>query len=259
MTAIHCDRVGRAFDAAGNYARFATVQRRLAADLAQRVVDLNLTENPAILEIGCGTGFLTRELLDRGVTGSWLITDKAPKMVERCREAVGAASNRRFSVLDGEYGVVEHSGRYDLICSSMAMQWFDDLGSAVRCLIGALKPGGHLVFNTLAAGTFAEWHEAHRKHGLSAGVVRFPRVETLRKQFAQFAMRNFETERHVVSHESARDFVRRLKLIGAATACREHRPLPPRAMRSVMASFDGMGAQATYEVVTCHFVRERTT
>lgn len=256
MIAAHRERVGHAFDAASDYARFATVQRRIAAELAKRVVELDIVENPAILEIGCGTGFLTRELLDRGISGRWLITDKAPKMLERCRELVGAAPDRRFSVLDGEYGVAARSGRYDLICASMAVQWFENLEAAVERLIGALNPGGHLVFNTLAAGTFSEWHEAHRKHGLLAGIVPFPPLEILRERLARFSLRGFDLDRHVVAHESARDFVGGLKLIGAATACSGHRPLPPHAMRRVMATFDDMGARATYEVVTCHFVKE---
>lgn len=257
MGAVDCQRVVSAFNGARDYARYATVQRRVAARLAERVLELDLSSEPAVLEIGCGTGFLTNELLDRGISGRWLITDKAPNMVERSREHVGLASSRQFAVLDGEYGMVGHQGRYDLICASLAMQWFDDLRSAVERLIGALNPGGHLVFNTLASGTFREWHQAHRELALSAGAVGFPPAGSLREQLMRAELRSFEVERHVEAHENARDFLARLKLIGAGTARKGHRPLPPTDMRRVMAKFDDMGALATYEVVTCHFARIR--
>lgn len=85
----------------------------------------------------------------------------------------------------------------------------------------------------------------------------FPPVAALREQFAPKGLRSFDVQRHVETHDNAREFVGRLKLIGAGTARKDHRPLPPRDMRRVMARFDEMGAQATYEVVTCHFVRDR--
>ena len=54
------------------------------------------------------------------------------------------------------------------------------------------------------------------------------------------------------THRDAREFLTRLKLMGAATARRNHRPVPPGALRQVMARFDSQGASVTYEVVTCH-------
>ena len=69
-------------------------------------------------------------------------------------------------------------------------------------------------------------------------------------------MRHFSVASHRETHRDAREFLRRLKLIGAATARKDHRPLPPAALKQVMARFDAQGAMATYEVVTCHIVRE---
>ncbi len=255
MNMIDQARVGTAFDSAEDYARHAGVQRLVAAELADRIAGLDLPADPHVLEIGCGTGFLTRELLARGIGGTWLITDKAPAMVERCRAELGEAEGRAFAVLDGEYGIADHEARYDLVCASMAMQWFDDLERAVAHLVERLAPGGHLVFNTLAQGTFAEWHAAHAQCGEEAGAIAFPPASELEAMLRRFEPVSLAVTRHVEHHENARQFLERLKLIGAGTARRGHVPLSPGALKQVMAGFDTAGAQASYEVVTCHIAR----
>ena len=143
MAQVDRQLVASAFGGARDYAGNAAIQRVIAAELATRIAAAGIAaERPRILEIGCGTGFLTRELLARGFGGEWLITDKSPAMVSRCAAGLGAAPGRSFAVLDGEYGMADHHGAYDLICASMAMQWFDDLAAAVAALVRKLRPGG---------------------------------------------------------------------------------------------------------------------
>ena len=51
--------------------------------------------------------------------------------------------------------------RYDLVCTSLAAQWFVDLESTLARLAQTLLPGGTLAYATLAHGTFRQWREAH--------------------------------------------------------------------------------------------------
>jgi len=248
-------QVAAAFGSARDYSGNAGIQRIVAAELASRIAGLKLLHQPRVLEIGCGTGFLTQELLDCGIGGDWLITDKSPEMVQRCRDGVGDAPGRNFAVLDGEHDMDIHDGEYDLICASMAMQWFDDLGAAMARLVQKLAPGGHLMFNTLASSTFKEWREAHRACGQGDGAIAFPSVPVLQSMMARFAPSAFSVATHREMHRDAREFLARLKLIGAATARSDHRPLAPGALKKVMAKFDAQGASVTYEVVTCHIVK----
>ena len=244
MSALQRRRIERRFSAARDYDSHARVQKIVAQQLAERIAALDLPAAPRVLEIGCGTGFLTEALLAQGLGGDWLITDISPQMVERCRLRVGEASNRRFAVLDGEYGALD--GQFDLICSSLAMQWFDDQPAAFARMGGWLAPGGHCMVTTLGAGSFAEWRAAHAIEGLEPGTPRFLSAQELPAQ---------TTDHYLDAHATALDFMRSLKAIGAQTAAPPHRPLPPGTLRRVMRHFEAGGCAVSYEVLTCHYRR----
>lgn len=248
-------RIRSAFAAAPNYDGNARVQREVAGRLAARIAALDLPPAPRVLEIGCGTGFLTGALAQTGLGGEWLVTDIAPEMVERCRARLAAVQHGPaldFAVLDGEHGAPE--GRpFDLICSSLAVQWFDDTPAALARMAGWLAPGGHLMITTLAPGSFGEWRAAHEAEGIMPGTPDFAPIEA----FAALSPTSLTTERHVESHADPRAFLRAVKAIGAGTSRPDHRPLAPPQLRRVMARFAQSGCEVTYEVVTCHLRRAR--
>jgi len=254
MNVVHRRQIAEAFSAAGDYDRHARVQRLVARRLAERIAALPLPDAPRILEIGCGTGFLTEALIERKPRAEWLITDIAPEMIERCRARIGEAPGRRFAVLDGEYGTPDDGG-FDLICSSLVMQWFDDHAAALSRMLQWLAPGGRCIFATLGAGSFAEWRAAHAAEGTEPGTPRFPSSTEFAAMLPETQSRPPEVERHVERHDSALDFMRSLRAIGAHTAARKHRPLPPSTLRRVMRNFEAAGGAVSYEVVTCHHQR----
>ena len=254
MNAVERDRIGAAFGSARDYDRHARVQHDVASDLATRIAALDLPDNPRILEIGCGTGFLTQALIDASVGGKWLVPDIAPAMVERCKARVGESAERRFAVMDGEYGLPE-MGVFDLVCSSLAMQWFDDQDIGLARMLRSVKAGGHCLFATLGAGTFAEWRAAHELEGLEAGTRRFAPVSELDAMQADARVGDLVVQNRVENHDNALGFLRSLRAIGAGTPQPSHRPLGPAEMRRVMARFEEQGSAVTYEVVIGHFRR----
>jgi malonyl-CoA O-methyltransferase len=242
--------IARAFDRAVDYDRHAGLQRDVAERLAARIATLPLPPRLRVLEIGCGTGFLGAALLPRLPDADWLMTDLAPAMLARAARRFTGRSGLRFAVMDG--AAPDMDGPFDLICSSLAAQWFADLPAALARQVALLAPGGHLAFATLAAGSFAEWREAHVLEGLMPGTPDHPSAEALA---AMLPGGEVVVETIAAEQEDARAFLSALKGIGAGTPRAGHRPLRPAELRAVMRRFEEAGAGVTYEIAFCRFTR----
>ncbi|SDD22453.1 malonyl-CoA O-methyltransferase [Sphingomonas sp. YR710] len=248
MTDARKSRIARAFGQADDYARKAIVQRQVAQALARKTAALPLPATPHVLEIGCGTGFLTGELA-RWLPGSrWTVTDIAPEMIARAATITGIAGDYR--VMDGEQPIFD-GAMFDLIASSLTFQWFSDQPSAVMRLAGLLRPGGWIAFATMAAGSFPEWHAAHRAAGLIPATPAYPDQMDLAAMAPAGFAADISIESFVQPHDDAWDFMRRLKAIGAGVPREGHRALSPSALRAVASAYDDGPRTATYRIGFC--------
>lgn len=249
-------RMIRAFDAAADYDRLATLQQQVAAALAGRIAAPSLPAGARILEVGCGTGFVAAALPSLPDGADWLMTDVSPAMVERARKRFGGRAGYRFAVLDAEHPRFDSpEGAFDLVCSSLAAQWFEDLRSALERIFRLLKPGGRLLVSTLAKGTFAEWRAAHETLGLAAGTPAYPNREALEALHLDGRSGQIEVERFTSSYANGRDFLRTLRAIGAATPRPGYRPLTPHRLQKVLGEFEAGGARISWDVAFCSFTR----
>lgn len=247
-------RIGRAFGAAARYDDEALVQREVAEWLAERICGLSLPAAANVLEIGCGTGFLTSALRARGVRGHWIVSDLSEAMVARCREAQDDPAID-YLVMDGERPCFAEGAGFDLICSSLAFQWFDDLTAAMARLMGLLKPGGLLAFTTMADHSFDEWRQAHLVCGLEPATPDYPTVAAIAASGPDGVEADC-TERFMkVGFADAGAFLSHLRGIGAHVPRPGSRPLTAGALRRVMRGFEDNGAVATYHVACCTFSR----
>lgn len=112
------------------YDQYAVVQKEMAGKLLAEIQGTG-RRFQRILEIGCGTGFLT-ELLAREYPKS-LITalDVAPEMITVAREKLKSFNNINYFVADGENlqmsdAVSLKELSFDLIVSNAVFQWFSE-------------------------------------------------------------------------------------------------------------------------------------
>ncbi len=225
------------------YDTAAVVQKTIGCHLAEWIRRLDLPAHPTVLEIGCGTGLFTRAVLDRLEPTLWLATDVSPAMATCCRDHFGPDQRFLFACMDGEMPAV--ASGFDLVCANLAMQWFDDLAGALERLAWLTRSGGWLAFTTLAAGTFVEWVEIHRRLGVTAGTPIYPDLATLNRQLPPGGKGTVAGEVIRHAYPDARAFVATLKTIGAHTS--ERRPLAPGTFRQVLRAF-GAGATVSYHV-----------
>jgi malonyl-CoA O-methyltransferase len=211
--------------AAATYEAAARAQERAADLLMARLGEVSTPLR--VLELGCGTGLLTRRLAASLPTGSTLLaTDLSPAMIETARAGLPQAD---FAVMDAETPHV--SGPFGLIVSSMAAQWFADLPGTLERLSALLAPGGRLLLATLGAGTFAEWSEAHRALGQESGVPAYPEAATLAAMLPGADARSHPL---ALDYPDGRAFLKSLEALGAQTPKPGHRPLPPGQLRRII-------------------------
>lgn len=233
--------VSEAFGRADNYDAHAGVQQQVAAMLAETVAAQDLPPAPRVLEIGCGTGFLGAALMPLLSGARWVMSDLSPAMLARARARFAGHDGVDYRVIDGQAPDV--AGPFDLIVSSLAFQWFDDLGEAAGRLQRLLAPGGLLAFTTMIAGSFAQWRAAHED--APCGLADYPDAADLRAM--GFAVREVEW----AVEGGGRAFLRHLRGIGADVPRAGHRPLSAGQLRRVIARFDSQGGRATYRVALC--------
>ena len=240
-------RISDAFGAAAaHYDDHAGPQRfaaRLVADLAQRQ---GPSDAARILEIGCGTGLLTRDIQARWPGAEIIVTDLSPGMLDKA--AAGGLVAGRFLAMDGEAPAFDGPW-FDLILSSLAFQWFDDLPAAIARLAALLRPGGSLIFSTMGQGSFARWRAAHAACGLEAGVPDYPSLDALRAMLRGHADSFAFDETVALDGGGARELIAHLKGIGAVVPSAGRRPLAPAQLRAVMAAYEAQGGADAYQLL----------
>jgi len=141
QVAAHWDRRAAGFDEDFGHS-IRTPAERAAWD---RILDLVLPHGRALdaLDVGCGTGFLSFELLARGhrVTG----IDFAPAMIAQARaKAAAQAVSIRFEEGDAEQ-LAFRSAAFDLVISRHLLWTLAHPEMAIDEWVRVLRPGGRLV------------------------------------------------------------------------------------------------------------------
>lgn len=92
-----------------------------------------------VIDLGCGTGELTRRLADRLPHSEVLGVDSSPEMLARAK--LQARPGLRFEL----QRVEEVEGTWDLIFSNAVLQWVDDHAALIPRLQSMVNEGGQLV------------------------------------------------------------------------------------------------------------------
>jgi SAM-dependent methyltransferase len=109
-----------------------------------------------VVELGCGSGLLTRHLLDAG--HRVIATDASPAMLDLARDVAGDAQEVRRLVLPDDPIPAADA----IVSVGHVLSYLPDAGSIDRALIaiaGALRPGGVIAIDLCDL----EWSEARRE------------------------------------------------------------------------------------------------
>lgn len=99
-----------------------------------------------ILEIGCGTGYLTKKLSQQFPEATITAIDFAPGMIEIAKQRI---NDERVHFLCGDIEEMGLKERYDLIISNATFQWLNDMENTLIRLSHSLKNNGRILFQHL--------------------------------------------------------------------------------------------------------------
>lgn len=131
--------------AVGSYPQAATVQR----DVARRMAGLLHTYLPPsgfrnTLEVGCGTGLYTRQLLSNVHPKRLVLNDICPEVQECFTDLLGS----NVSFFGGDAEKLSFPPEQNLITSCSAIQWFNEPERFFERCHRLLAEGGYLAFST---------------------------------------------------------------------------------------------------------------
>lgn len=107
-----------------------------------KMLTSHITAEMQVLEVGCGTGYFTKELQKTGA--NILAIDISPDLLERARQEVSNA-NVTFKI-ENAYELSSLSDNsFDTIVGSSVLHHLD-IKKALRQLYRVLKPGGSMYF-----------------------------------------------------------------------------------------------------------------
>lgn len=233
--------------AAAHYDQYALLQQRLGRELLDHIQP----QHNLILDLGCGTGFIAREL-QALQPASWVANlDLAWGMLQ----TLPAAAPKLQA--DAEQ-LPFATGAFNAITANLALQWChlpSVLAEAKRCL----APGGLLIFNTLMDGTLGGLARAWAEVDHYPHINPFPSQAHILAQCqgAGFSQLHWQAATHTITAPSLKALLMGLKGIGAKNQQPQRyqglmSPRHWRAFSDAMGKYgwDGHNWFVTYEVLT---------
>ena len=179
----------------------AKIQKKMAERLLSF---LDRKDFDDILEIGCGTGFLTQLVNEKFSFKTYTAND----IVESCEKYVKEINPKiNFIPADIEKAVENSDKKYDLIISNAAFQWVENLESFIKLLVSKLNEGGILLFSTFGPENF---REVNFVLGKTLPYYSANELQEIVKDYKNIV----EQEMHVMAFKTPKDILKHIKSTG---------------------------------------------
>lgn len=223
-------RLRRSFGrAAGGYVAAAALQRDVEARLLEQLDYLDGRKPLRILDLGSGPGRASAAMKKRWPGAEVIAFDQALPMLREVprhtrfwrpvKRVCGEATQLPFA-----------DGSFDLVFSSLCLQWVADLPRALSELRRVLREQGLLVFTTFGPETLIELRESYRQAGESRPPLSdFAAIQQVGDALMAAGFRNpvLDRELWTLTYPDVPALMRELRAIGANDARRDR----PRGLR----------------------------
>ena len=165
-----------------NYDKYAVVQKLMAEKLTKALPEKYYSD---VLELGCGSGLLTKQFVKEISFQRYCandIVDKSKMYLDKIL--------KNYVFLGGSALRLSVNGKFNLIISNALFQWFGDLEKSIEYFSSYLEKGGTIAFTTFAPDNYKEIKSLT---GLGLGYKTVDEIrKILEKNFEILTLENFE-------------------------------------------------------------------
>jgi len=257
-TAFELDRVRirAAFErASAGYEAAARLQVQVAEELLARLAGFRFAPR-VVLDLGAGTGRVTRELKRRYPRALVVALDLAAAMLREARRH--QRPWRRFARVCGDaLRLPLADGSVDVVFSSLMLQWCQPLDAALAEVRRVLKPSGFFGFSTFGVATLQELRSAWAEADGYNHVNHFADVQEIGDALVRAGLSEpvLDVDRLELLYPDTLSLMRDLKAVGAhnVTAGRPRSLTGRTRLARMQAAYERerrpAGLPATWEVI----------
>lgn len=211
---------------APNYERYAIIQALSAKELVL-LADL---KKGRVLDIGCGSGLLSKEMVANGFCGEIVGVDLAKDALK----IASASLKGEFICEDAEVFTSQES--FDAIVSNFVFQWFENPAFQIERYANMLKKKGIAALALPIEGSLSELKDVLSKVGVDMELLPFPAQKRVVESFLKvFEARVCEIRNIGTFFSSPLEAIASIKRSGAYF--RAKKPLKVGEFRSVMSKY----------------------
>lgn len=166
-----------------------------------------------VLEIGCGSGNLTTLLLQKIQIDQLYLNDIYPEIEQHFIDFP------EISFCIGDVEQIELPAHLDLVCSSSALQWMDDLAKLMSTINHALQPNGYFCFSTFGPDNL---QQIKQLTGQGLSYLTMQEIQTMLIEQG-FEILHLSEETKTLSFEHPKDILKHLKATGVTATASGHR------------------------------------
>ena len=215
--ALSVSNVRRSFETAANqYDKFAELQRTITDRLLEAFEYLRI--NPEnILDLGSGTGYGSRRLNQHFSKSQIYQIDLSRLMISKSRKKEPFFFSRNHFLCADAKQLPLPDNHFDVIFSSLMLQWCDDLEAVFGEVRRVLKPGGLFLFATFGPDSLKELRECWRAVDERVHVNAFVDMHDIGDSLVRHGMDSpvLNVEHLTVTYDECKQLLCELKNIGA--------------------------------------------
>ncbi len=252
--------VAHAFDvAAKEYDTFSLLQQTVVDRLVESF-DLIKINPASILDIGSRTGYGSRKLKQRFKKAQFYQSDISGEMLKTARKQSSRYfSKNHFLCADAAHMPIDDN-QFDLVFSSLMLQWCNDLDQVFAEIKRMLKPGGVFLFASFGPDTLKELRECWQKVDDDIHVNAFVDMHDIGDSLIRNDMDApvLSVEHIVLTYNDCKQLMNELKNIGAHNVNKGRRKTltGKQRLNKVISHYETFRADnklpATYEVIYGH-------